>query len=117
MCVMVNVIPVKPTTIVSQLDYKWSVASKDKDVNWKVPTGSGIVHLPTDAINLDLGHFPFSGEYILELDITSNGESVTQTIVDYDVLRRSEVFINVWWILLAALLSAVATYLGVKLTS
>jgi hypothetical protein len=69
--------------------------------------GEGVVKSPdmsANTHNLNLGHFPFTDEYRLDLEVCAGHMVRRQTVLDFELLSRSSAIINGWWLIIGAVI-------------
>jgi hypothetical protein len=113
----IKVVPPETANLHNDLKYKWIIIPKDKDSSGPNYKGEGVVKIPINInshIVLDIGHFPYTGEYELKLEVGLNDKlPISQTIVDYEFVSRASFLLNGWLIIITAII----TYLITRFTS
>jgi hypothetical protein len=96
---------IKPTSKAKPniLCYEWRLFKKNSpDL---VNSGKGVADMTKTndhKTNLFLTHFSYTDEYSVDMNVTANGqtESQSQTMLDLEITSRASVMMNWWWLVL-----------------
>ncbi|MBI4288311.1 MAG: hypothetical protein HY671_07795 [Chloroflexi bacterium] len=107
-----RVTPTENAVPCAKLRYDWYLFRKgEKDAcnrgHWDIVS-------PRDEYKgkIDLGHFAFTDEYRLDLEVTANGDKDCQTVADFEITSRANMQMAIIWFFLATALSVVMFLLG-----
>jgi len=107
-----QITPTKSAIPCSELKYNWILLKKDTDK--PEDTNGGIVKSPSKehTAEINLGHFPFSNEYKLDLQVTVNNTTESKTVADIEIISRANVQLTLIWAILAFIFGIITYFIG-----